>query len=399
MNDSRPIHSRVLALLAVCLFLVVSPASGSAQSAVDSPQDEKGKTLTGVKVEVNPNGYTSAMVCGRCHVDIYNSWKKSMHAFSLSNPIFDTAYMQALRQVGDAAKTECLRCHAPMTMFNQDLDLKEGVSREGVACDFCHTVTAVHLDNPTRPYEVDLSAVKRGIIKKAGSPAHDVAYSELHGTSEFCGGCHDYIRPDGAPIMTTYTEWRNGPYAAEGIQCQSCHMSLSEGSVVAKEIKKTGPEFHLHSLIHDTEQLRSALAVEIVEISRQPNEVTAVVRVENVGSGHMIPTGIPSREIVLDVECKFDGGTRAQERRYRKVMMNDAGEVLVNDVDIMLRATSVASDNRIAPREQRLETFTFKLPTFAWAKVTASLRYVYSPTILDRARFDIKMAEAEASVR
>jgi hypothetical protein len=395
MKSSQPAACHALPLLALCLFTTFPCEVALAQSA----EQERGKSLTGGKIEVNPSGYTSAMICGRCHVDIYNSWKKSMHAFSLSNPIFDTAYMQALRQVGDAAKAECLRCHAPMSMFNQDLDLEEGVTREGVACDFCHTVTAVHLDDREHPYEVDLSAVKRGIIKKAGSPAHDVAYSALHGTSEFCGGCHDYMRPDGTPIMTTHTEWKNGPYAAEGIQCQACHMSLTEGSIVLKEIKDSGPEYHLHSLIHDTEQLKNALTVEIVEVKRGSNEVSAIVRVENVGSGHMIPTGIPSREVVLDVECIFDGGSRMKDRRFQKIMMNDAGEVLTNDVDIMLHAARVASDNRIAPREERLETFHFELPPFKWARIKATLRYVYSPTVLDRARFDIKMAEAEASVR
>jgi hypothetical protein len=127
-----------------------------------------------------------------------------MHSFSLSDPIFDTAYMQAVREGGQQAKRICLRCHAPMTLANGDFDLEQGVTRDGVACDFCHTVTAVHLDNPLAPYSLEPGLVKRGIIKKAASPSHEVAYSELHGTSEFCGGCHNYVAPGGAAIMSTY---------------------------------------------------------------------------------------------------------------------------------------------------------------------------------------------------
>jgi hypothetical protein len=180
----------------------VSPEPSIAQTTSTPPEDQSADLqVQELRAKVQPDGYTTALVCGRCHVDIYNSWKKSMHAFSLSNPIFETAYMQALRLVGESAKETCLRCHAPMTMYNGDYDLEDGVTREGVACDFCHTVTSVDLDNPGHPYEVEMGLVKRGIIKKAGSPAHEVAYSTLHGTSEFCGGCHNYFASNGVPAL------------------------------------------------------------------------------------------------------------------------------------------------------------------------------------------------------
>jgi cytochrome c5 len=53
--------------------------------------------------------------------------------------------------------------------------------------------------------------------------AHASAYSGLHTKSEFCEGCHDFSI-NGVPISQTYTEWKEGPYAAEGKQCQDCHM-------------------------------------------------------------------------------------------------------------------------------------------------------------------------------
>jgi hypothetical protein len=350
------------------------------------------------EVKVDPDGYTAARVCGECHADIYRTWKSSMHSFSLSDPIFDTAYMQAVREGGDEAKRLCLRCHAPMTMANGDYDLKEGVTRDGVSCDFCHTVTAVRLDHPDTPYSLEPGLVKRGIIKKAASPAHEVAYSELHGTSEFCGGCHNYVAPGGAAIMSTYDEWRGGPYAREGIQCQNCHMVLGPGKVVREDVKPTGPQIHLHSLIHDSDQVRSALALQILSVDRSGGRLRADVQVENVGSGHMVPTGLPTREIILTVTVDVDGRTLTQERRYRKVVADERNRVLEQDYEVLLRGRKVLNDNRIAPREKRLERFDFDVPSSARVKVKADLSYLYAPMVLARRPVEIKMSEAERFV-
>jgi hypothetical protein len=217
-------------MLSLTLQLALAGAAGAADPAGSAkPEGPK----------INPDGYTSARVCGECHVDIYNSWKGSLHAFSLSDPIFDAAFMQAVKERGDAAKRLCLRCHAPMTMFNGDYDLEQGVTREGVSCDFCHTVTAVETGPSEKPYTVDVGLVKRSILRKAKSPVHEVAYSELHGQAEFCGGCHNLTTPEGVAIMSTYDEWKEGPYSREGTPCQECHMRLSTGNVVRSEIKES----------------------------------------------------------------------------------------------------------------------------------------------------------------
>ena len=348
--------------------------------------------------KVDPDGYTSARICGECHADIYATWKSSMHAFSLADPIFDTAYMQAVRDAGDEARRLCLRCHAPMTLANGDFDLSEGVTRDGVGCDFCHTVTAVHLDNPEAPYSLEPGLVKRGIIKKAASPAHEVAYSELHATSEFCGGCHNYVAASGAAIMSTYDEWRSGPYARQGVQCQNCHMVLGPGKVVRADIKPTGPQIHIHSLIHDSDQVRSALALEILSSDRSGARLRVDVQVENVGSGHKVPTGLPTREIVLSVAVDVGGRMFHQERRYRKVVADEHNRVLEQDFEVLLRGGKVLNDNRIGPREKRLEHFEFDVPTSGRVKVAATLTYVYAPMVLDRRRMDIVMGGAERFV-
>ncbi len=374
---------------------IVLPAAGGPAAVESRSYPQTGKSMG----EVNPKGYTSARVCGQCHEDIYNSWKNSLHAFSLTDPIFDTAFMQAVREGGEDARQFCLHCHAPMTMINGDYELKEGVTREGVSCDFCHSVTAVHLDGRAKPFSSEAGRVKRGDIRSTGSPAHEVAYSKLHTTSEFCGGCHNYIAEGGAAIMSTYDEWKRGPYAAEGVQCQNCHMVLSAGKVVLQTVKRSRDKIHLHSLIRDSEQLKSALSVSIDMAQRRGDTVDVEVTVENVGSGHMIPTGMPTREVVLEVTAESGGYARKQERRYRKVVADSRGLPLKTDYETILKGVRVLNDNRIAPREKRVERFQFRVRDSGPVQLEAALAYQYSPAMIGVREINVRLDEAKHVVR
>jgi ssDNA-binding Zn-finger/Zn-ribbon topoisomerase 1 len=376
--------------------ILVPPAAAGPPSS--SSPVEAGQSPSSQLQKVNPEGYTSARRCGECHRDIYRSWRKSLHAFALTDPIFDTAYMQAVKENGEEARRLCVRCHAPMTMFNGDYELELGVSREGVSCDFCHTVTAVHLDGRDKPFAIEPGLVKRGDIQQAASPAHEVAYSELHQSADFCGGCHNYVNGAGAAVMSTYTEWKNGPYAEEGVQCQNCHMRLSSGNVVDESIQESPDQIHLHSLIHDTDQLRSALTVQIVEATRHEGQLDVEIAVENVGSGHMVPTGMPTREVELTVSVDVEGRTQTRQRRYRKVVADETGRAIESDYRALLRGVRVLTDNRIAPRERRIESFRFYVPTSGRMKLKAQLCYLYSPAILRVQPLKIDMSQAERVV-
>lgn len=396
-------HARVRLVLLADVLLVAGGLTlpglpELAEAAPREPQSRRSGSSADVTA-INPDGYTSSWVCGRCHEDIYNSWKNSLHAFSLTDPIFDAAYMKALKDGGEKAKHLCLRCHAPMTMANQDFDLEEGVTREGVSCDFCHTVVDVDLDNPQTPYVVSLGPVKRSVLRRAASPVHDVAFSELHGTAEFCAGCHNYTTPGGAAVMSTYDEWRSGPYAAEGKPCQSCHMVVGTGSVVSKQILKSESEMHLHDLIHDSDQLRGALVAEIVRADRSQDEVNVHVRVSNVRSGHKVPTGMPSREIVLTVAAESDGRVSSQERRYRKVIADENGTVRSEDWEALLYGVTVVSDNRIAPREERIERFQFYAREGRPVNVEVTLSYQYRPFIMQAKQIDVELCKVTETVR
>lgn len=397
-----------IALLAPLLasLLLAPPVRSSTPPALAQPEEPlPASTVQGPgrqaakQPQINPDGVTSARVCGECHTRIYDSWKNSLHAFALTDPIFDTAFMQAVKAGGEEARRTCLGCHAPISRLNDDYALSEGVTREGVSCDFCHSVTGLRVVDGRPTYSLALGRVKHGVIKHAASPAHEVEFSTLHGTSEFCSGCHNYTSPGGARVLTTYDEWQQGPYAAEGKQCQSCHMVLTTGSPVNRDIKQSDPEFHLHSLIHDRDQLRAALAVEIVDTVRHGDRVDVQVAVENVGSGHKVPTGVSTREIVLSVTASAGSHTQSQERRFRKVIGDSHGRPLETDYEVMLFGTQILNDTRIAPRERRIERMSFRVPAGGPVKVTATISYLYAPPVIDKRMMNIELGEAERYVQ
>jgi len=176
-------------------------------------------------------------------------------------------------------------------------------------------------------------------------------------------------------------------------------MILSSGNVVAENVKQGTPQIHLHSLVHDSNQLRTALSVQIHRAYRQGNELEVEVRVENIGSGHMIPTGMPTREVVLEVTAESGGYTRSQERRYRKVVADKKGRVLKSDYEVLLRGSRILNDNRLAPREARSERFRFSASGTQPVKLEAKLFYRYSPAILDVKKMNIQLGKAEKLVR
>jgi len=363
------------------------------------------KKLTEITLE--REGYSRSILCGKCHQEIYNTWKNSLHAQSLEDPIFKTAYLEAYYETKGEAKYLCLRCHAPITNINKDYDLKENITREGVSCDFCHTISAIDLDNQKRPFVIKLGLIKRGPLRVKGSPspAHQVAYSSLHESSLLCAGCHEYKNENGIPILSTYTEWKEGPYAQEGKQCQDCHMPLIRGRIVAPEIKETERRYiNLHNITgsHSLEQLREAVRVQIEEIRRIGETIQVKVRVTNIGSGHMVPTGLPTRKLLLQIKAETPKDEISiGEIVYHKLLLDQQRREILKDSEIFYKATRIAMDNRLAPRESRIEVFEFQAPKgikSIMLSIVAKISYVYSPIIKERKEINIELTSDEMLV-
>ena len=368
----------------VCVIIVTTQANG----------ENSNPAFYGVSTY----SYTSSEVCSRCHKDIYDLWKNSMHAKSVDDPVFVADFIMVQLERGSDIKAYCLSCHAPTTSTTKDYDLQHGISSEGVTCDFCHSVSALHTSPGQVYYELDPGQMKYGPFRDASSPAHETAYSENHTKSEFCAGCHELVNKNGVAVMATYSEWKNSPYAKEGIQCQNCHMPITYNlNVVAKDVKEsdhfvTAHEFRGgHSLIN----LQHSSKIE-TEVTRHGKIAKVITRVTNSESGHKLPTGTPGRKVILNTRILDKGGNLLAEvnKVYRKVLVDDNGVIIEDNAGMILDAAQIFSDNRIAPKETRIETFEFDVPdAIDYFTVQNTLQYEFSRPILKTEKVVFQMAQ------
>lgn len=339
---------------------------------------------------------TSSKNCMECHEEIYNHWKNAMHSMSLEDPIFKASYMESYFNTAGEAKYNCLRCHAPIALTNNDFDLKNEITREGVSCDFCHSIKKINLKNKDNPFELEIGKIKRGPLSDVDSPAHKTEPSSLFKSSELCAGCHEFTTDNGVAILGTYSEWKASPYAAEGTQCQDCHMPLIPGKIVKPKIKTSKQkQINLHAISagHSTEQLKKAVKVEIENINKEEDVIEIVVGVTNVGSGHLVPTGVPSRKLILLVELKTPNEYFVQQKIYQKIMLDESGKEIKKECEVFLNAASISFDNRLRPRETRTERFAFAMPKNREITISARIEYLYKTSVLSPTEMRVKMAE------
>jgi hypothetical protein len=325
---------------------------------------------------------SSAELCGRCHLAILEAWKTSAHSKAMESPLFQQGLVMTGASLGAGSDKVCLTCHAPMAALIQDASLQKKVTWEGVTCDYCHSVRAVSLVNGNPKATVELSLVKTGPLKGAVAPSHGTQFSDVHTSSLICAPCHEYRNSLGFAVLTTYSEWEKSRYAKEGRSCQSCHMYQVAGAVVDPKVMKTAEaKVNLHQMpgSHSIEQLNKTIKAQLMP-SREGDQLTVTIEVENVAAGHYVPTGSPMRQLVLEVTAApFGGAEMRQERVYQRTVVDQQDQPVTLEPYAFLRGAKNVSDNRLAPGERRVETFTFPLKAGVQAQVQATFWYYYSP--------------------
>ncbi len=348
------------------------------------------------EAQIHDGEYTSAKVCGKCHVAIHKGWSGSMHAMAVDDPTFYPIFLETSRETGGKSDPLCLSCHSPTTRLTKDWALKNPLSHEGVTCDFCHTIQNV-TPGTSDPLQTKPGSEKRGPLKDVTSPAHGTVYSDLFAKSEFCAGCHDYTTSLGAPILETYSEWKKSPQAQEGKTCQTCHMPKVEGLVVPAHIQATKEVYinsHEAAGGHDVDQVKKAISVKLEQAKRLGDKMDVVVRIENVGSGHKVPTGLPTRKLVVRMVAKSGGSPiYSEERFFQKTLVNDKGEVITKDADLFLRAVRVKEDTRLEPRKPREEHFSFLAPSGKAIEVEVETYYHYQPRLIQETEMKIELGK------
>lgn len=288
----------------------------------------------------------SAQSCQICHNDIYQEWRLSTHAHAWT----DRQLQEEMKK--SANRWLCENCHTPLLVQQQDwtLGLVEGdveapklvenpvfdasLQAEGITCAACH--------------------VRDGVIVGPGledsSPAHPVRADPDFRSEAICLRCHQAVAtyPGKSFVCTFETgdEWRAGPYADEK-GCVDCHMPMVE-----RPAALGGPVRQVRS-----HWWRGAGIPKVAGVHPPPEAnppglgVTAewgdndlVLRLSNDNAGHMLPTGDPERFILVQVAFVDAAGAEIATESLR------IGQTWEWNPPKKL------GDNRLAPREERVET-------------------------------------------
>ena len=329
-----------------------------------------------------------------------------MHADASGNAVFKAAYMQVYFEQGESARPACLTCHAPVAYYNNDPKLTQPISREGVSCDFCHSIAEVLPGTAEGPqFRFEFGGLKQGSLQNSKSPAHQNRFNDLYQQSLFCKGCHEQKNKNGVSMIATWSEWKESPYSEKGVTCQKCHMEKIAGKTVASSVQKsTRNQISNHDIAagHSLTKRRQALEIKIVDVETHRNRIRVKVDLTNTGAGHNMPTGLPVKKIILEVKVQEPNGShrQIQQRIYQKVVADAQGRTVTHLVDLMLgKGTKVVSDNRIAPLETRHESFTFFIDEPEEQIISAAAYYSYTPEILQPTPIHIKLNEVQRRVR
>jgi len=385
--------------------------------------------------------------CAPCHQDIVDQWSRSTKALTNRNRWVDNLYngtdmtMPAgpppdpqnppffaflARHNVDAGRPtrfgECANCHQPEYVgpnpTNTSFNAFSGPGQHGVGCDFCHKVVDVDtspagLPRPNLVPAHDGGPPKTTMLRASAQPwlvfgpFEDVTFRREpdmragHATilrsSRLCAACHeDSTDPrdqngdftatyTGPASQLTYSEWAASPWAAEGVQCQDCHMPPTGADRMCSEpgaIRRDRSQVRSHTFAGTTpEFLRRAVRLH-TSTGVADDTLTVRVDVTNAGAGHHVPTGVTLRNLILTVSATDRSGV-SLERRTGPVVPNWGGagdpatgnfagqpgkgyaRVLVDEslVENVLFTVAVAAfDNRIPARTTDTTTYTFGLP-------------------------------------
>lgn len=248
--------------------------------------------------------------CGACHAPQYADWKSSLHSQSMG-PGVRGQTMELIEEDPETARL-CYTCHAPLSEQQEVVSgvdglgfaglvenphFDRGLQEKGLSCAGCH-VRGHERFGPPRRVGSPASPIPRDQF-----PHNGVTRTPAFRASEFCKGCHQFgtdgYALNGKLLEDTYNEWRAGPYAGRGIQCQDCHMPNRR---------------HLWRGIHDPEMVRQGVRIHVGTGKKRyaPGErLTATLTVTNTGVGHFFPTYVTPK--VVARFSLVDGGGRTVE--------------------------------------------------------------------------------------
>ncbi len=196
-----------------------------------------------------------AQQCARCHAKQFREWRDSLHGAAASpGLVAQIDYMPAKEAAA------CRRCHAPLAE-----QVSGPLRAEGVSCAGCHVRTWTRRGPPN---------VAPSLL---ADPSYPLVTLAIYERADFCMPCHQLPPRDevnGRPLLDTYREWLEGPYARRGVQCQHCHMPNRE---------------HQFLGIHDPATLKQGIQL-TATAKHVDRSIAVVAELRNIGAGHYLPT-------------------------------------------------------------------------------------------------------------
>ncbi|HZH72897.1 MAG TPA: multiheme c-type cytochrome [Mariniphaga sp.] len=357
--------------------------------------------------------------CQQCHNQFYQQWSQSLMAQAYTHEWDEIEYFKlavahseadpAMEGVHDG----CNGCHTPIAYLAGDIPpprpSENSRANESVSCDVCHLIKGIEGDTAYNfNWVIEPGRTKYSSRKgETESPDHKIVETDLFKDTKICGSCHNEKSPFGAWVKSTQLEWEEGPYAAEGVLCQDCHMPATEMETAKMGAVYPDARMHLFNGAHDPGKVRGTIEIRIQPDIRgaEPGEpVVFTVTLFNQKTGHKFPTGsVEDRIVWLHVEAEdekgniyhlpvdkkgFEGeeytiatdelayqdmgvplgienfeGVRREEvpigdRIFRMPFFDPQGRMTI----MQWNTAKLGVDYRIGPRETKTETYTFQLP-------------------------------------
>jgi nitrate/TMAO reductase-like tetraheme cytochrome c subunit len=277
--------------------------------------------------------FTPPEQCATCHPNHYNEWRGSMHAYAFVDPVFFAMHERGQQETNGKLDQFCTKCHSPIAsltgetppFFNRNS--LSPISRQGVQCDVCHTITQINNPVGNADFELTPGNTKyASLANPADNSFHRSAFNAEFDRSRFCGSCHDVKNTLGVLVEETYSEWNRASLAGMSFDCQDCHMPAYAGQAAT-----TGPsreKVHRHyfagvdvPLVDFPEaQLQRQMAEELLKSSAElnlssPETVRAgdtlrvAVAISNLRAGHNLPSGVAAeRQMWVSLVARDQAG-------------------------------------------------------------------------------------------
>jgi hypothetical protein len=363
---------------------------------------------------------TSPDNCANCHREIYREWRASSHAHSATNRHFLSYYDGAdwhnnpgagwsLRAEHPDGLAVCTACHAPSVRDHDpayfDLAHVQGVSRQGVHCDYCHKIADAGLGTIGLTHgRFGLKLLRPADGQLFFGPLDDVdrgedSYSPLYRDSRYCASCHEGT-VFGVHVYSTYSEWLTSRARYEGKQCQTCHLaSTGQMTNIAPGhggIERDPSTLGNHRFFRGSqlEMLQGALRLS-AKVDRDGESQRLEVSLRADGAGHRVPTGFLDRHLLLVVTAE-DAAGKAVQAMSGPVLPDAAGKELAGTSGRIYakgyvdpqgqpipfwQAGGESRDNRLVPGQEDKLSFQFPLRS-----VHIHIRLIYRKTWADVAR-------------